>query len=72
MDNIGVLNDIQPLTAYVDDHLKIVVKGENLVKPGLEKASAALAVGRHLTSMANLMMNPISISREMTQAFYGA
>lgn len=72
MDNAGILKDIEPLISFIDNHLKIVVKGEKLVDDKEKSIDKSLTVMRQLTSVMNLMLNPISIVREMTQALYGA
>jgi hypothetical protein len=37
MDNVGVLRDISPITQFIDNHLKIVVKGERFPESEAEK-----------------------------------
>lgn len=72
MDNVGVLRDISPITQFIDNHLKIVVKGERFPESKAEKKQDRwLSVQRQLTSIFNLALNPISIARELTQSIYG-
>lgn len=72
MDNVGVLNEVQPVVDFIDRHLKIQVKGERLISPKemvWDKWTSSL---RSVTSIVNLAFNPISLTRENLQAMYGA
>lgn len=72
MDNAGVLKDITPIIDFIDRHLKINVKGEKLMDQNEKKQDKWLSSLRQLTSTFNLALNPISITRESLQGFYGA
>jgi len=44
MDNAGVLNDITPITEFIDRHLQISVKGEKLIDKEQQKIDKWLSV----------------------------
>lgn len=73
MNNIGVLKEIDPILDFIDNHLKINVRGERLTQGATEKQfDKKFALMRQFTAMANLILNPISITREFTQSLYGS
>jgi len=72
MSNYGVLNDVTPIVEFINNHLKINVKGEKLTDKNEKKVDKVMSQMRQLTSVLNLVLNPISITRESLQAMYGA